>query len=105
MEKNRKAARMNTPPEELVGPGGAAGWKGERVMAEGREAQEKVLAETELLAGAKFSIVRDEHGDYFTEYREGGRASRDYQRSVHAALERFAEAVLDEESASLETGV
>lgn len=74
-------------------------------MMEGQEVREKVLAETGLLAGAKFSIVRDEHGDYFTEYSEGERVSRVYQRSLDAALALFAEAVLDEESASLRTGV
>lgn len=75
------------------------------MMAEGQEVREKVLAETGLLAGAKFSIVRDEHGDYFTEYSEGERVRRDFQRGLDAALERFVEAVLDEESASLRTGV
>lgn len=66
-------------------------------MNEAKGTREKVLAEAALLAGAKFSILRDEHGDYFTEYREGERASRYYQRSLEAALRRFVEVVREEE--------
>ena len=59
--------------------------------------RESVVAEAELLAGAKYSVIRDDNGDYFTEYREGPRYRRDYRPSLDAALELFAAAVREHE--------
>lgn len=70
-------------------------------MADTQETRERVVAEAELLAGANYRVIRDEHGDYFTEYAEGGRRSREYRGSLDAALASLAEAAKEAEEVEL----
>lgn len=67
--------------------------------------KERVLAEAELLAGAKYRLIRDEVGDYVTEYREGERSIRWRFSGLTMAFIDFKKAVIAEELTKVDSTV
>jgi hypothetical protein len=66
----------------------------------GRGMLERVVAETELMPGVKYRVIREEVGDYCLEYTDRGLVSRDSGWSLSKALAEFVEAAQEAEAQS-----
>ncbi|MDP9488044.1 MAG: hypothetical protein M3Q49_20020 [Actinomycetota bacterium] len=76
------------------------------IDASDREPQDVVHAEAKLADGAAvIRVIREEVGDYYTEYAEGERSARNIYHSLLKAMAAFEDAVVQEEISTWAAGV